>query len=103
MLQWKAENAVADKGFEKLLKILKKKFPKDNELPDSTHAAKKVVCRLGLEVQKIYACPNDCISYGGAYEDLNACPVCGALRYKIRRDDLGGVEGERPRKRVRPR
>ena len=23
-----------DKGFEKLLKILKKKLPKDNELPD---------------------------------------------------------------------
>ena len=28
------------------------------------------------------------------------CPVCGALRYKIRRDDPGDVEGERPRKRV---
>ena len=40
LLQWKAENAVADKGFEKLLKILKKKLPKDNELPDSTYAAK---------------------------------------------------------------
>ena len=29
LLQWKAENAVPDKGFEKLLKILKKKLPKD--------------------------------------------------------------------------
>ena len=50
LLQWKAENVVPDKGFEKLLKILKKKLPKDNELPDSTYAAKKVVCPLGLEV-----------------------------------------------------
>ena len=72
-----------DKGFEKLLKILKKKLPKDNELPDSTYAAKKVVCPLGLEVQKIHA-----------------CPVCGALRYKIRRDDPGDVDGERPKKRI---
>ena len=48
-----------DKEFEKLLKILKKKLPKDNELPDSTYAAKKVVRPLGLEVQKIHACPND--------------------------------------------
>ena len=31
-------------------RILKKKFPKDNELPDSTYATKKVVCPLGLEV-----------------------------------------------------
>ena len=100
LLQWKAENTVPDKGFEKLLKILKKKLPKDNELPDSTYAAKKVVCPLGLEVEKIHACPNDCILYRGAYKDLNACPVCGALRYKIRRDDPGDVDGEPPRKKV---
>ena len=31
-----------------------------------------------------------------AYEDLNACPVCGALRYKIRRDDPGDVDSEPP-------
>ena len=93
---WKAENAVPDKGFEKLLKILKKKLPKDNELPDSMYTAKKVVFPLGLKVQKIHACPNDCILYRGAYKDPNACPVCGALRYKIRRDDPGDVDSEPP-------
>ena len=36
----------------------------------------------------------------GVYKDLNACPVCGALQYKIRRDDPGDVDGEPPRKRV---
>src|SRR3989337_1415433 len=101
LLQWKAESDVSDKGFEKLLKMLKKMLPKDNELPDSTYEAKKAVYPLGLEVQKIYACPNDCILYRGEeYENLNACPVCGALRYKIRRDDPGDVEGVCPRKRV---
>ena len=102
LLQWKAENGTSDKGFEKLLKIIKKMLPKDNVLPPSTYEAKKVVCPLGLEVQKIHACINDCILYRGEeYENLNACPVCGALRYKIRRDDPGEVEDEaRPRKRV---
>ena len=89
-----------DKGFEKLLKILKKKLLNDNELSDSTYAAKKVICPLGLEVLKVHACPNDCILYRGAYEDFNACTVCGALRYKIRRHDPGDVDGEPPRKRV---
>src|SRR5215216_1437012 len=42
LLQWKAENGVPDKGFEKLLKILKKKLPKDNELPDSTYAERRL-------------------------------------------------------------
>jgi hypothetical protein len=79
-----------------LLKIVKKMLSKDNELPTSTYEAKKIVYPLGLEVQKIHACPNDCKDY----ENLNACPVCSALRYKIRRDDPGDVEGERPKKRV---
>jgi hypothetical protein len=101
LLQWKAETGLSDKGFEKLLKIIKKMLPKDNELPTSMYEAKKNVCPLRLEVQKIHACPNNCILYRGEeYENLNACPLCGVLRYKIRRDDPGDVEGECPRKRV---
>ena len=100
LLQWKAENGLSDKGFGNLLKIMKQKLPKDNELPDSTYEAKKVICPLGLDVQKIHACINDCILYRGEYENMNECPVCGALRYKIRRDDPGDVEGQPPRKRV---
>jgi hypothetical protein len=81
--------------------MMKKMLPRDNELSASIYEAKKVVCPLGLEVQKIHALPNDCILYRGEeYESLNACPVCSALRYKIRRDDPSDVEGERPRKRV---
>jgi hypothetical protein len=65
------------------------------------YEAKKVVCPLVLEVQKIHACPNDCLLYRAEeYENLNAYPVCSAFWYKIRRDDPGDVEGERPRKRV---
>jgi hypothetical protein len=74
---------------------MKKKLPKDNELPDSIYEAKKVLYPLGLEVQKIHACINNCILYHGEeYENLEACPVCTALRYKIRRDDPGDVDGE---------
>jgi hypothetical protein len=66
-----------------------------------TYKAKQFVCPLGLEVQKIHACPNDCILYrGDEYKNLDACPVCYALRYKIKRDESGEVEVERPRKTV---
>jgi spore coat polysaccharide biosynthesis predicted glycosyltransferase SpsG len=76
LLQWKAETGLSDSGFEKLLKIVKKMLSKDNELPASTYEAKKIVRPLGLEVQKIHACPNDCILYRGEeYANLNACPV----------------------------
>ena len=39
LLQWKAENGVSDKGFGKLLVMIKDMLPKDNELPESTYEA----------------------------------------------------------------
>ena len=100
-MQWKATNGVTDKGFEEILKIVKNILPEGNELPSTTYEAKKVVCPLGLEVQKIHACPNDCILYRGVeYEGLDACPICGALRYKIRQDDPTDDVGKPSKKRV---
>ena len=101
LLKWKAETGVTDSGFEKLLLLMKKMLPRKNEFPTSTYEAKKLFCPLGLDVQKIHACPNDCILYRGEkYENMDKCLVCTALRYKIRKDDPGDVEGEPPRKRV---
>jgi hypothetical protein len=78
---------LSDKGFEKLLKIIKKKLPKDNELPDSTYKAKKVLYPLGLEVQKIHACINDCILYcGEEYEIWKHARY--ALHCGIRSDEM---------------
>jgi hypothetical protein len=52
-------------------------LPRDNKLPASTYEAKKLVCPLGLDMQKIHAYPNDFILYRGEeYENLDACPVC---------------------------
>ena len=69
-------------------------------MPETTYEAKKIVCPLGLEAQKIHACPNDCILYHGDYENLDSCPVCNACQYKIPRDDPGDVDGIRIKKRV---
>ena len=60
-------------------------LPKDNKLPTTTYEAKQVVCPMGLEIEKIHACHNDCILYRGKeYKKLDACPVCHASRYKNR-------------------
>jgi hypothetical protein len=65
LLRWKAENGVTDSRFNKLLIMMMKLLPRDNELPASTYEAKKLVCPIGLDVQKIHACPNNCILYCG--------------------------------------
>jgi len=87
LLQWKVSNGVSDKGFNELLMLIKNLLPKGNKLPATTYEAKDFVCPLGLEVQKIHACPNDCILYRHDYKDLESCPMCKASCYKTKRDD----------------
>ena len=82
LLTLKAEYGLSDVGFNKILELLNKMLPKDNELPTSTYQAKKLMCPLGLEVTRIDACPRDCILYRNGYKDLHKCPVCKVSRYK---------------------
>jgi hypothetical protein len=85
LLRWKTENGVTDSGFNKLLIMMKKLLPRNNELPASMYEAKKLVCPLRLDVQNIHACPNDCILYRGEeYENLDACLVCTRAARKAR-------------------
>ena len=57
-----------DKSFTDLLKVLWKVFPKENMLPKNNFEAKKILCLMGMEYQKIHACPNDCILYRNEFE-----------------------------------
>ena len=76
LLRFKAESGLSNKGFTDLLGLYKDILPDDNVLPKSTNKAKKVVCPLELEVQKIHACVNDCMLYCGDYKDLCSCRIC---------------------------
>jgi hypothetical protein len=51
-----ASNGWSNKGFNELLWFLNDLLPKANVLPQSTYQAKKIVCPLGLEVEKIHTC-----------------------------------------------
>ena len=82
LLEMKSSNGLSDKGFDDLLSLLQKLLPSPNGLPENTYQAKQMICPMGLEVQKIHACPKDCILYRGKYKDLDACLVCSASRYK---------------------
>jgi hypothetical protein len=69
-------------------------LPKANVLPQSTYQAKKIVCSLGMEVEKIHACWNDCMLFHNEDAMLEECHVCKTSRYKrndknIDKDDMG--------------
>jgi hypothetical protein len=77
MLQMKAINGWCDKGFNELLQFLNDLLPKANVLPRRMYQAKKIVCPLGLEVEKIHACQNDCMLFRNEDAMLEECHVCG--------------------------
>jgi hypothetical protein len=63
-------------------------LPQGNTVPETVYEAKYIIYLLGLEVEKIHACKNDCILYHGArYEDLEKYPICGLDLFNCRKDN----------------
>ncbi|RVW81554.1 hypothetical protein CK203_051852 [Vitis vinifera] len=60
-------------------------LPVNNELPLSMYEAKNTLNALGMEYEKIHACPNDCILFRNELKDASSCPTCGASRWKVNR------------------
>jgi hypothetical protein len=59
-----------------------------NSIPDSTYRAKKLLCLVSMEVERIHACPNDYILYRNEYSNLDKCLKCNASRYKPRDNEI---------------
>ena len=58
-------------------------------MPLDFYSTKKLVRGLGLPVQAIHYCVNNCMIYWGDDSDLNSCKKCGHARYKekVRRSE----------------
>ena len=72
---------ITDKGMSMLLELLQDAFL-DAEIPTTFYEAKKIINRLGLNYQKIDACPNDCMLYWGDDASKENCKRCHTSRYK---------------------
>ena len=99
----KANNGWSDKSFTSLLELLQEMLPDNNELPGTVYQAKKLICPMGLEIERIHACPNDCVLYRNEYEAMQVCPKCGVSRYK-RKDKKTGdcITGKKARMKGPP-
>ncbi|KAL4306535.1 hypothetical protein AHAS_Ahas16G0188000 [Arachis hypogaea] len=63
-----------------LLELLKEAIP-DLNIPTSFNKAKNMVKDLGLDYEKIDACPNDCMLYRNEYINDSFCHIYGESRY----------------------
>ncbi|XP_074299858.1 uncharacterized protein LOC141631031 [Silene latifolia] len=87
LMSLKVENRWSDTSFTALLELLDDMLSEGHVLPKSTYEAKKVMCPIGCDYEKIHACPNDCILYRKKYKDLHKCPKCGTSRYRVKDKD----------------
>ena len=83
----KARYGWSDKSFTSLLEVVHNLLPEDNTLPKSYFEAKKILCPMGMEYQKIHACPNDCILYIHEFQEMPKFPRCRVSRYKVKDDE----------------
>ncbi|XP_024162968.1 uncharacterized protein LOC112170052 [Rosa chinensis] len=82
----KAKHGMTDACYSDMLIMISLLLPEGNELPGSVYEAKRTLCALGMEYEKIHACPNDCILYRLQHADATSCPTCGESRWKLGRD-----------------
>jgi hypothetical protein len=80
----------SQESFTDLLRVLSKALPQEAKLPKKYHEAKKIIRGLGLEYEKIHACPQDCMLFRGERANQESCHVCGTSRW------LTDNEGDAP-------
>ncbi|XP_074352365.1 uncharacterized protein LOC141691534 [Apium graveolens] len=78
----KCTHGFTEGAFSGILKLIKEAFP-DVNLPSSFKVAKNMIRELGLDYQKIHACPNDCMLYWGENLNLTKCKFCGVSIWKL--------------------
>jgi phosphopantothenoylcysteine synthetase/decarboxylase len=61
-------------------------LPEGNQTAESVYEAKKIICPLGIKVEKIHVCKNSCVLFCGDYTDLDKCLKCDYDRYKRKKD-----------------
>ncbi|XP_073133636.1 uncharacterized protein [Henckelia pumila] len=65
-----------------MCQLMSELCPANNHMPPSFYWTKKLIKDLGLPVEKIDACSNNCMIYWGTDSDLTECKICEHPRYK---------------------
>ena len=78
----KCLNGWTNKSFTMLLQFLLDFFPSNAKLPKDFYKAKKIIKDLGLNYEKIHACPKNFILYLKENANLEACLNCNHSKWE---------------------
>lgn len=82
----KAKFGMSDTCFSEMLIMFGEMIPEGHGIPSSMYQAKKALCALDMEYEKIHACSNDCVLFRKEYKDATNFPACGVSRWKLGND-----------------
>ncbi|XP_057249364.1 uncharacterized protein LOC125495681 [Beta vulgaris subsp. vulgaris] len=98
---YKCDHKLSNVAMSALLGIFRDTLP-DANLPKSFNEAKNVLRVLGLDCQKIDACPNDCMLYWEEHANATSCSVCKTSRWKVtNKEKTNGKDYKIPAKILR--
>nr|GMD70570.1 uncharacterized protein LOC109179592 [Ipomoea batatas] len=113
LMSLKSENHISEKCFNQITELIKEVVPEDNLVPDNFYETKRLLRGMGLPVQKIDCCKNNCmiywesdidmttwyyvngfkfhtIGYGGAKETMNSGVCIKGINYSVDESDYYG-------------
>jgi hypothetical protein len=85
LLQLKADHGWSNKSFKHLLDVLKDMLPKGNQIAEFVYEAKKIICPLGIEVEKSMHARTVVYCSMEIMQTLTSAK-CGYDRYKRKKD-----------------
>ncbi|BAH94747.1 Os10g0141500, partial [Oryza sativa Japonica Group] len=81
LLHIKSFYRISNVAFSAFLDLLSSAFP-NCSLPASYAEAKNFIRALGLGYESIHVCPNNCVLFRKELAKMDACPICGASRWR---------------------
>ncbi|XP_057773074.1 uncharacterized protein LOC130992454 [Salvia miltiorrhiza] len=92
----KTESHMSERTYNQMSSMMKAALPEGNNCPEDFYSTKRNLRGLGLPVEKIDCCVNNCMLYWGETSELHTCMFCDQSRYK----DSLRASGSRRKKQV---
>lgn len=85
LLSIKADHHFSEACYDRIAALIEACLPEDNNMVSDFYETKRLIAGLGLPVETIDCCWNNCMIYWGEDAELECCKHCGYRRYKERR------------------
>ncbi|KAL3624991.1 hypothetical protein CASFOL_031659 [Castilleja foliolosa] len=83
LMNLKSENGISQKCYDQIIDLIKEIVPDDSNVADNFYESKKLLRGIGLPVEKIDCCRNNCMLYWKNDSERDSCKVCAQPRFKV--------------------